>query len=580
MIFKTHIKELYISGSPDIIDQIKNSPVCVIVQKQGEDTFFMGLCFGETWENNNRFCACSINFESFLDSAMICLTPRNEYSVYAYAVVMHDFKQDLFLSNIQIDESYFDIQNSPIILNSLESQIIYCSSSNGDDNNMGTINYPFKTIKEALAVGKRIRLKRGDTFYESINLSNKDLGAYGGGVPPIISGLKIAATNSSWEQGKFIVGKWIKTSTGKIWRLKLSANNDFFNGFQTNGSSYDNDIGAIINIEANKPANCRRVLSPQDLAFDFDFYQPVTSSENGITATPEDFDYLYMYYSENPNLLNLGVTVGLNGVFMNNSSIHDVIIENWGNHGIAATYDTIINNCIIRNIGGMVSLGYKNWACLGNGIEFYIHSTCRNSLIRDNHIQNCFDAGFTIQGSSDTAELIATNICFINNVVRECCQGVEDFIRGVGYNSRFYNCVVSNNFFINNGIETGFRYYDNRFKRCGILNNSQKYTGLIISKNRFINGNYFCGSKNSEGNYKNQNLQSNISYIVKGQYLIGNYNGDADIVQIPLSDEASQIEASINEYRRLSEDYTTEFVVFDNQEEMKSFILTHFIPLI
>ena len=93
---------------------------------------------------------------------------------------------------------------------------------------------------------------------------------------------------------------------------------------------------------------------------------------------------------------------------------------------------------------------------------------------------------------------------------------------------------------------------------------------MIIKNNVFIKGNYYCS-----GAYQNRYASNvwigNICYIQKGQFLLGNYTGTKDVIRIPVDkgyfsslDEAT--EAAISQYRKLTGDETTTFIIADEKK--------------
>ena len=109
-----------------------------------------------------------------------------------------------------------------------------------------------------------------------------------------------------------------------------------------------------------------------------------------------------------------------------------------------------------------------------------------------------------------------------------------------------------------NAGESGFGYPESRKKRCNVLgNNYEGDKGMIIRKNTFIGGNYYCsGAYNDK--YKSNVWDGNTHYIPRGAYLLSNYIGSKDVIEVPTNGSA---QLAIYQYRQLTGDLTTKFKV-------------------
>lgn len=446
-------------------------------------------------------------------------------------------------------------------------KICYVSSTTGCDTNDGSINFPFKTIGKAIESRRdTILLKSGDTFYEYMELDGCIVDKYGSGDKPILCGVKIPYEDA-WENGILENGKWSKCK-GSIWRINLGLDDDKYLGYRTGGSSFLNNAGAIVNLSTNDMNNCRKVPSYDELNYNFDFWQDCPIENTG-SATPQDFDYLYLYLESDPNKYNLGITMGTHAVSIRNGEIRNVGIKYWG-FGIVFKDNVTISNCDIDGIGGHIVLGKnRKWALLGNGLETWITPPARhNCLIENCTVSRTFDCGATLQGHNSKNSIRAENIIFRNNTFRNCCQSFEEFLRGPEENDVYDNCIVEDNLSIDAGINTGFRYYDGRYKRCHFLSNSTlRNTNLIIRNNTAINGNYYCAGEFNKL-YRQAQWHGNTCYIKRGQDLLGNYRGTKDVITLPNNKEEysslkEATESAISRYRTLTGDETTKFIIIE-----------------
>lgn len=425
--------------------------------------------------------------------------------------------------------------------------VIYVSSSDGIDTNDGLTQVtPLKSIKYALSIGDSILLKSDDVFYSTgIELKGKCLSKYGKGNNPIIRGYK-----------RLITPKW-ENVEDNIWKLSLADDN--FTGVKLQGSSISNNVGCVHEYD-NDSIHGRKVQYKQDLKEDWDIWQ---TDRIGKDTPPEEFDSLYLYYSGNPNDLKLEFSIGCAAVLMEESIVDGIEFYGYG-FGVSAGAESIIRNCKIDAVGGMIQVRNGSYAVFGNGIEFWINRGMENSIVENCIISRCYDCGCTIQGRMGSPE----NIVFRHNVIIDCCQGWEDFLSNESNEMVFKDCSFENNIVVNSGNTSGFGYPVSRFKYCHVLGNNYKGNkGMIIRNNTFIGGNYYCcGAYN--GKYKSNKWLGNTCVIKRGDFLLGNYMGTKDVIRIPVSKgdfrtlkEAT--ENAISTYRELTGDMTTKFIIKD-----------------
>lgn len=433
-----------------------------------------------------------------------------------------------------------------------QASIVYVSSSQGNDLHDGlSIIKPVEHISKALTIGDTIYLKAGNIFFEAVDFTGKYVTRYGNGKDPVICGFKHIETP-----------QWIQVDEN-IWKINLKGN--YYTGIK--GEDYRlNNIGCIYD-RGKDAVHGRKVQCKEDLSEEWDFWQ--TSFYKTEEVKSDSFDWLYLYLKTNPNRLKLSLSVGVTGVKISNGKINHVQIRGFGRHGISAGSNVEISHCRIDIIGGSMQIGYKNFVCLGNGIEFYVAKDIANSKVEKCEILRCYDCGVTIQGSGKR-NAAPSNILIRKNYIHDCCQGWEDFLRN-GEKDNFNNCIFTENLLVDNGNRIAFGYDKSRFKFCQVLgNNLTGNRGMIIKNNVFINGNYYCS-----GAYQNRYASNvwigNICYIQKGQFLLGNYTGTKDVIRMPIDksyfsslDEAT--EAAISQYRKLTGDETTTFIIADEKK--------------
>ena len=434
---------------------------------------------------------------------------------------------------------------------------VYVSSSIGDDKNQGlTEETPLRTIHKALTVGDTILLKAGDVFYEYIILNNQYMSRFGEGENPEINGLRTL-------QGK----PWSKVGEN-LWCIDLTQASS--SGFTVIGSSELNNIGCLYETDKDS-LHGRKRNSKEELIKNWDFYQTDITAFNSLNN--KSFDFLYLYYEGNPNELRLALSVGSHyGIKLYDSSVENVSVKGFGTGGINLFGSSNVRYCYVDIIGGSMMLGGSTTVCLGNGIDFWVSRDAYDCVIENNRISRCYDCGCSIQ-AHDRGQATPRNIVFRNNIISNCCQGWEDFLRNDS-NVVFENCVFENNIIFNVGKTAGFDYPESRFKYCHVLGNNFKGNkGMIIRNNTFVGGNYYCsGAYNNE--YKSNVWQGNTCVIKRGDYILGNYGGTKDVIRIPtdkgdFSSLKVATDDAIIRYRKLTGDETTRFVIKNEKDIRK-----------
>lgn len=418
-----------------------------------------------------------------------------------------------------------------------QAKTIYVSSSQGVSRNSGLEpKDPIADINKAIEIGDTLLLKAGDTFYGKVSFIGKTVSRYGEGLNPIICGFR-QIISPSWESVE-----------DNVWVLDLKENN--FAGVNYQGSSYLNNIGCFHDIDKDEIHGIR-VKNKEDLKQDWQFWQ--CSDYKNATAT--DFDKVYLYCSKNPNEMRLEFSTGTSGAYVENSTISHINFVGFGKHGISAKNHSVIKECKIDMIGGILFVGYSNFVCYGNGIEFYLNQNISDSEVHDCLISRCYDCGITIQGAKQ-GRCRPRNIRIHHNLITHCCQGWEDFLRNDD-DILYDNCVFDNNIVLNSG-DSGFGYMDNRFKYCNVLgNNTNGNRGMQLSENVFYGGNFYC-SGSFAGMYSSNVWKNNTHYVKRGSFLLGNYTGSADVLRVPMRGSSKNV---VSAYRSLTGDYSTKFKV-------------------
>lgn len=426
-----------------------------------------------------------------------------------------------------------------LIVCGMQAQI-YCSSSRGNDKNDGkTPHTAVRTIQHAFELGRDIRLKGGDTFYEQVNFkANAEnpctLRPYGEGMPKI-SGFRVVPKGKGlWKRGRFDEqNMWVEDCKGDIFRLDLW--NKKLKGFTLTdvGSC---DVGCIYSPSTDEIHGIRcGFRTPSDsipknlkgrqfsiyLTNDYDFYQPWDTEKagNDETLTMPENRYLYVKYSSGDlNKQELWLSSGKTGVCTCYTTLEGLRIEGWGIHGVGTGTHTNVRQCQIDIIGGSLFIGYSAGTRLGNGIEFYIASTASDCLCEENEISRTFDAAITIQGAGCTGAY-AENIVFRKNTIHDCRQSLEFWLGNADKENpshflSFRHCVAEDNVCYPTHSLYG-REKDANNSQLLFYQTQTDISGLTIRHNTFIGGDTFlfeCGNRCAA-------FADNTFICTPGQYL-------------------------------------------------------------
>lgn len=421
--------------------------------------------------------------------------------------------------------------------------VFYISSSDGNDNNPGTILKPKKTISSITDVyndNLTLKLKCGDVFFETIhNLSNTIIESYGKGKKPVLCGLKILNNCQAWIP----LGN-------DIWKLDLQNEDNFF-GYKSSvtvNKDYINNVGCIYDLKRDiifgHLVNSMEKLNTNGFFFTSNKYQVEDIKDS-------TFRYLYFRTKENPRqMTSLGFSVFDSGVFfLRKCKIRNIAIMGFGRHGMCNLADCIVDGCTLDLIGGSIQIGYKNYVRFGNGIELY--DTNYNDSIINNIISRTYDCGVTIQAIGKIKN--PYNIIFKDNKFYHCRQAFEHFMNPSDTlsNPRYINCEFSNNICYEMGEN---EFSTPQMRDANILNHEKSERPITIANNIFFGAPHHCGYKFAGG------MKDNIIYIWKGQYL-NNYHAirNFPIIYANSSDD-------IAEYKKRTGDNSRIIILVQNSK--------------
>lgn len=385
---------------------------------------------------------------------------------------------------------------------------VYYLSPKGCDSNDGlTPETAWKTLARMsdapeLCPGDVVLLERGAMFrgYGILLKPGVTYSAYGEGAKPVI--------NASPENGAG-ASNWKKVSgTKNIWvyRNKLpDVGMIIFDDGANHGVKHIPDY--IDGKFYVRDTNGQKLYDiKEQLTKNFDYFHDADYSvfHNGIPdlygGKSDGKVYLYcdmgnpgdvfgsIEFAVRSNCLRIGGP----GVTVDNLCVKYV-----GCHGIGSgtTSNLTVRNCEFGWIGGCIQFYTKEGRVVryGNGIEIY--GGCKNYLVENNYIYQCYDAGVTHQYSPGGNPIIMENTMYRNNLIEYCIYSIEYFL-GVAHDpsvTRYMkNTVIKNNIMRYAGFGFGEQRPDKKsaahIKSWDHYNNSSDFIieGNIMDRSRHM----------------------------------------------------------------------------------------------
>lgn len=458
-----------------------------------------------------------------------------------------------FLNMKNTEKSEIDILREKIKYaerNEISGGTTYYVSSTGTSDDGTDINNPTsieKLAEKSFYDNDKILFKRGDIFFGPFLLGgifNKEelvyIGSYGDEnlEKPIISGASILENTNVWEykDGLYVLDL---TKSENFSGISEEYKGDY------NVAFFRDEDG---NIYGNRKKSLDLVLN------DGDFY-----IENGI---------VYLKFKENP-VVNLGkIRIAYNNrlfILHSNIVMSGLIFEDTGGYAIwGMPINSCIKDCIIRNIGGSYA-NISEGTRYGNGIEFW--NCAKSTIIENCIIQNVYDAGYTLQGSSVTDGFY--NNVFQNNILINCSYPIELSCHNnlETDNVKFENNKINNNIIINQAQGFGYETRPDRFQPSCIVTWVLPYPEekLEYTNNRIYNPRalYYKGNFAAEDMYEKAIYSDNNTYYTNQDiiyFIDTTYHYDREY----LENQGLDINSKINE---ISEE---EILEISNDEILKS----------
>ncbi len=310
---------------------------------------------------------------------------------------------------------------------SFQADHYYYVSADGNDENDGrTPETAWRSLvkvelmHDVYKPGTVILFERGGTYRGWFTLSNDCYyGAYGtGDKPRLIASLFNYADPSFWQKNE-----------NDLWVCNVR---DFLDQPMS-------DIGQI-NCDEGKVVGFKKA-SLSEVHDEFDYYYDLPTGD------------LYFKHTGNPALAYSEIELCPKFHVISGYGVRDIVIENLdirysGAHGIAMgsnVRNISIRGCEIGWIGGSY---LSDTVRFGNAVELWENGV--NFSVEYCYLYECYDTALTHQGQMGCHD----NIRFCNNLIDNCCYGIEFFIRE-GADSMMKNVLYQGNIIRNVGYGWG-----------------------------------------------------------------------------------------------------------------------------
>ena len=284
----------------------------------------------------------------------------------------------------------------------VEGTCYYVSTSGNDANDGQSAASPIRTLKRVneleLKPGDAVLFRRGDVWRRTnpdgshmiYAKSGVTYSAYGKGPKPVLNG---SPSNGARE------GIWTRATTPDVYVYNLH---------------FGGDVGALV-LDGRLAAQKVFEMPQKDMEF---FQEGEQLYFCCVGAKPSE-----RFQSIEFNVIGNGFR-----------TVDNVVVDNFhichiGSHGIGSgtTKGLTVTNCEIGWIGGSIQ-PRTNRIRYGNGVEIY--GGCREYLIQNCWVYQCYDAGITHQFSrNESVACLMENVAYKDNLIEDCTYSIEYFIQ-------------------------------------------------------------------------------------------------------------------------------------------------------
>ena len=277
----------------------------------------------------------------------------------------------------------------------------YVDSTEGNDNNSGTdSSTPWQTLEKlnstTFSPGTIIRLKRGETWYEQLTISDSDItiDAYGTGDLPVIDG---SIEVSGWtDLGGNIYSKTVTILSGEEGLGNISEN------------------GSLLTFREWFISDSDTLSAAPTGSFTYDFFNDTIYIKTGSDPSLNTYRASRKYY-------------GINTEDTSNISVKNVQVQRFSLNGIDfADCDNCKARSVVSKDGGGTVIAvfnpYSGYLYAGNGIEY--NNSCTNGFVEDVAVSNIFDS--CISPQTFVSNQKASGFIFKNSTLDKCgFAGIE-----------------------------------------------------------------------------------------------------------------------------------------------------------
>ncbi len=353
---------------------------------------------------------------------------------------------------------------------------IYYVSPKGNDSNDGLSE---KTAwKTPARVSNAPELKWGDVvlfergqMFRGVDIrcvEGVTYSAYGEGKKPII--------NCSPENGAS-VSRWRRLSgTKNIWVYKtkfFDVGNLIFDGGANYGlkqvPDWKHGEYCVRGTGGEVVFDVRKHLT-KNFQFFCECNKVLFKDKYPLSEDPKNLGNLYLYCDMgNPGAVfsSIEFAVKRSGMICKDDvTVDNICLLYAGVHGICAgtCKNFTVRNCEIGWIGGGIHFYNNDMAVrLGNGVQIY--GGCKNYLVENNFIYECYDAGATHQFSrGGTDDITMINAVYKNNLIENCVYSIEYFVnvpfKGLDRKRFMKHTVIKDNIMRYCGFGFGMQRHD------------------------------------------------------------------------------------------------------------------------
>ena len=401
-----------------------------------------------------------------------------------------------------------EIKNAPDSL-SVTGTKYYVSPDGNDDADGKSPETAWKTLDKVngfeFADGDGVFFERGGLWRGSITMKSRmTYGAYGEGEKPKLYGSPVNGADASmWE---------LAEGTTDIWRFKEKFSSDIGNVIFNDGENFSRKL--IPNHTGMK------YVTRKDPSKTFDYKTEMTEDldiffeaepTRGNMPDPTNAGTLYLKCkSGNPGEVFDSIEFAAygfgfympNGVLKTDITVDNFCIKYFGAHGIcpaSVVTNFTASNCEIGWIGGSVQHYDRTTGRavrFGNGVE--VTDKCKNYVVENCHIYECYDAGITYQqNKGGTHEVTAEGYSFRNNLIEYCNYSIEIYMASANNDALrvVRDSEVNDNILRFSGFGFGETRPDSG-EQCSHIragtgaDNGNRAENLVISGNIFDRGRY------------------------------------------------------------------------------------------